>query len=62
MVVIPFTEQIPWLGFAFPRLRARHGSRVAIALTGFAWALFHLQKHAFLDPTFVSHAGIMSRI
>jgi membrane protease YdiL (CAAX protease family) len=59
MLVIPFTEQIPWLGFAFPRLRARHGSRAAIALTGLAWALFHLQKHAFLDPSYVNHAAIM---
>ncbi|HMJ52940.1 MAG TPA: CPBP family intramembrane glutamic endopeptidase [Polyangiaceae bacterium] len=52
MLVIPFTEQIPWLGFAFGRLRERHGSLFAITAVGLGWALFHAQKHLFLDPGF----------
>jgi membrane protease YdiL (CAAX protease family) len=59
MLVIPFTEQIPWLGFAFPRLRTRHGSLVAIAVTGLAWSLFHFQKHLLLGASFGSAAPIM---
>jgi membrane protease YdiL (CAAX protease family) len=59
LLVIPFTEQIPWLGFAFPRLRARHGSLVAIAVSGLAWALFHFQKHLLLGASFGSAAPIM---
>jgi CAAX protease family protein len=60
MLVIPFTEQIPWLGFAFGRLRERHGSLFAVTAVGLAWSLFHVQKHLFLGPEFpIGEAAIM---
>jgi uncharacterized protein len=49
MLVIPFTEQIAWRGFAYPRLEQRFGPLVASVILGAAWALFHIQKHALLD-------------
>jgi uncharacterized protein len=48
MLVVPFTEQLPWRGFLYPRLARRHGPLVASVATGVAWALFHVQKHVFL--------------
>jgi membrane protease YdiL (CAAX protease family) len=50
MLVIPFTEQIAWRGFAFPPLEQRFGSLRASLLVGASWALFHLQKQALLGP------------
>jgi membrane protease YdiL (CAAX protease family) len=50
MLVIPVTELVPWLGFAFPRLRVRYGAPTAIVLVGLAWSLFDFQKHWFLEP------------
>jgi membrane protease YdiL (CAAX protease family) len=50
MLIIPFTEQIPWRGYVYPRLQRAHGAQLASLLTGFAWSLFHVQKHAFIDP------------
>jgi membrane protease YdiL (CAAX protease family) len=50
MLVIPFTEQIPWRGYVYPRLERSHGPVLASLLTGAAWAAFHVQKHAFIDP------------
>jgi len=55
LVLIPFTEQIPWRGFLYPRLERKHGPQLASLLTGFAWGLFHVQKHAFIDP----HASLV---
>jgi membrane protease YdiL (CAAX protease family) len=48
MLVIPFTEQIAWRGFAYPRLERRYGPLAASVIVGIAWALFHVQKQAFL--------------
>jgi membrane protease YdiL (CAAX protease family) len=50
MLLIPFTEQIPWRGHLYPRLQRAHGPLLASLITGGAWALFHVQKHAFIDP------------
>jgi len=46
MVVIPFTEQLPWRGFVYPPLERRMGPLAASIVTGTAWGLFHLQKQA----------------
>jgi membrane protease YdiL (CAAX protease family) len=50
MCVIPFTEQLPWRGYVYPRLEQSHGPLRASLRTGVAWALLHVQKHAFFDP------------
>jgi hypothetical protein len=50
MLVIPFTEQIPWRGLAFPPLERRFGPLGASLVVGAAWALFHLQKQLLLGP------------
>jgi uncharacterized protein len=49
LLVIPFTEQIAWRGFAYPRVEERLGPLAASVVVGLAWAIFHVQKHAFLD-------------
>ena len=49
LLVIPFTEQLPWRGYLYPRLERARGPLLASSITGFAWGLFHVQKHAFLD-------------
>jgi membrane protease YdiL (CAAX protease family) len=59
MTVIPTTELVPWLGFAFPRLHARHGTLRAIAVVALAWGTFHFQKHWFLDPSFSVGVGVV---
>jgi membrane protease YdiL (CAAX protease family) len=46
MVVIPFTEQLPWRGFVYPPLEQRIGPLAASVVTGAAWGLFHLQKQS----------------
>jgi membrane protease YdiL (CAAX protease family) len=48
MIVIPFTEQIPWRGFAYPPLERRFGPFAASLIVGLAWALFHVQKQSLL--------------
>jgi hypothetical protein len=48
MIVIPFTEQIPWRGFAYPPLERRFGPFAASLIVGVAWALFHVQKQSLL--------------
>jgi uncharacterized protein len=50
MFVIPFAEQIPWRGFAYPHLERRCGPLGASLVVGAAWALFHLQKQSLLGP------------
>ena len=50
MLVVPFTEQIPWRGFAYPPLERRFGPFGASLVVGAAWALFHLQKQSLLSP------------
>ena len=50
MLVIPFTEQIPWRGFVYPRLEERLGPLGASLVVGAGWALFHLQKQSLLGP------------
>jgi uncharacterized protein len=50
MLIVPFTEQIPWRGFLYPPLERRVGARGASLLVGAAWGLFHLQKQALLGP------------
>lgn len=50
MAVVPFLEQIPWRGFAYPRLAARLGPAKGSLVTGLSWGLFHAQKHIFLGP------------
>jgi uncharacterized protein len=49
LLIIPFTEQIPWRGYVYPRLQRLHGAQLASLITGFCWGLFHVQKHAFID-------------
>ncbi|HEY8086823.1 MAG TPA: CPBP family intramembrane glutamic endopeptidase [Polyangiaceae bacterium] len=48
MLVIPFNEQIPWRGFAFPPLERRLGPLGASLAVGTGWGLFHLQKQSLL--------------
>jgi membrane protease YdiL (CAAX protease family) len=50
MLVIPFTEQIPWRGYVYPPLERRLGPLGASLVVGAAWALFHLQKQSLLGP------------
>lgn len=50
MLLIPFTEQIPWRGYLYPRLESKLGPLHASLVTGLAWGLFHVQKHTFIDP------------
>lgn len=50
MLIIPFTEQIPWRLFLYPRLEARLGPLGGSLATGAAWAIFHAQKHLLLGP------------
>lgn len=50
MLVVPFSEQIPWRGFAYPRLDRRLGPMGASLVTGAAWGLFHVQKQSLLAP------------
>ncbi len=50
MIVVPFTEQVPWRGFAYARLERRFGAFGASLLVGATWALFHLQKQSKLGP------------
>jgi membrane protease YdiL (CAAX protease family) len=50
MLIIPFTEQIAWRGYAYPALLRAHGALRASLIMGGAWALFHAQKHLFLLP------------
>lgn len=48
MLVVPFTEQIAWRGFAYPPLERHFGPLRASLVVGAAWALFHLQKQSLL--------------
>ena len=48
MAVIPFTEQIAWRGYAYPRLEEARSPLVASLVLGFAWAAFHVMKHAII--------------
>jgi membrane protease YdiL (CAAX protease family) len=48
MVIIPFTEQLAWRGFAYARLERRLGPLEASLVVGLAWPLFHLQKQSLL--------------
>ena len=48
MIVVPFTEQIAWRGFAYPPLERRFGPIAASLIVGVAWALFHVQKESLL--------------
>jgi CAAX protease family protein len=50
MLVIPFTEQIPWRGFAYLPLERLFGPLGASLLAGATWALFHLQKQLLIGP------------
>jgi membrane protease YdiL (CAAX protease family) len=50
LLIIPFTEQIPWRGYLYTRLQQAQKPLLASVVTGSAWALFHVQKHAFIDP------------
>jgi membrane protease YdiL (CAAX protease family) len=50
LLVIPFTEQIAWRGFAYPPFEQRFGPLGASLVVGAAWALFHLQKQSLLGP------------
>jgi membrane protease YdiL (CAAX protease family) len=50
MLIIPFTEQIAWRGYAYPPLLRAYGPLRASLIMGGAWALFHAQKHLFLIP------------
>jgi uncharacterized protein len=50
MLVIPFSEQIPWRGFAYPPLERRFGPLGASLIVGTTWSLFHLQKQSLLAP------------
>jgi membrane protease YdiL (CAAX protease family) len=58
LLLIPFTEQIPWRGYLYPRLERTHGALNASLMTGSLWALFHVQKHAFIDP----HASLTAAV
>lgn len=48
MLVIPFTEQIPWRGFVYPALERHCGALRASVVVGVLWSLFHLQKQCFI--------------
>jgi len=50
LMIIPFTEQIAWRGFAYPRVERVLGPAKASVLVGALWAMFHLQKQALLGP------------
>jgi uncharacterized protein len=58
MLLIPFSEQIPWRGYLYPRLERTRGPLTASLLTGLLWGLFHVQKHAFIDP----HASLSAAL
>jgi membrane protease YdiL (CAAX protease family) len=58
MIVIPFTEQIPWRGFVYPPLERRFGPLGASLVVGAAWALFHLQKQSLLGPGFTFEVAL----
>jgi len=60
MLLIPFTEQIPWRGYVYPRLQRLQGPLLASLVTGFAWGLFHVQKHAFIDPNASAAAAVLT--
>lgn len=42
LVLIPFTEEIGWRGFVFPKLQQRFGPLWASLLFGVLWALWHV--------------------
>jgi membrane protease YdiL (CAAX protease family) len=58
MIVVPFTEQIAWRGFAYPPLERRLGPLRASLAVGAAWALFHIQKQSLLGPGLALGVGI----
>jgi len=62
MLLIPFTEQIPWRGYLYPRLERARGPLVASLLTGLLWGLFHVQKHAFIDPNASLTAALLTLV
>jgi membrane protease YdiL (CAAX protease family) len=41
-ILAGFTEELGWTGFAYPRLRARHGWLPAALLLGVLWGVWHL--------------------
>jgi membrane protease YdiL (CAAX protease family) len=58
MLVVPFTEQVPWRGFVYPRLARGLGPLGASLVTGAAWALFHVQKQSLIAPAIGSGAAL----
>jgi membrane protease YdiL (CAAX protease family) len=50
LLIIPWTEQIAWRGYLYTRLQQHQKPLLASVVTGLAWALFHVQKHTFIDP------------
>jgi len=43
LVLVPFVEEIGWRGFAYPRLRDRHGPLAASLTLGALWGLWHTE-------------------
>ena len=41
-ILAGFSEELGWTGFAYPRLRARHGWLPAALLLGVLWGVWHL--------------------
>lgn len=48
MLIIPFTEQVAWRGYLYPRARRRWSPLAASVAVGFTWAIFHAMKHALM--------------
>lgn len=63
-------EEIGWMGFAFPKMRLRHGMFVSSVLLGLLWSLWHWPVIDYLGtatphgayrlPFFLAFAGAMT--